>query len=111
MLVVDADLLAVARIRSAAERAGLEVAIANSSDLAERKDSDDVRLLVLDLDRGREPALDALDEVAASGGLTARVIAFVSHVDEALAQEARARGYETLPRGRFWRSLGDLVRR
>ena len=105
VLVVDADLLGLARIEGAAGRAGRPVAVARSGDLADGI-GEDVGLVILDLDRGREPALDALDVAAGE----TRVVMFVSHVDEDLARRARERGYETLPRGRFWRSLDDLMR-
>lgn len=107
VVVVDADLLGLARVEAAAERAGRGVIVAGTGDLA---DGVDAGLVVVDLDRGRRDALDALDAARASGRLEARVVLFVSHVDEDLARTARERGYETWPRGRFWRSLDDLLR-
>ncbi|MDQ4095324.1 MAG: hypothetical protein M3174_03855 [Actinomycetota bacterium] len=107
VLVVDADLLGLARIEGAAARAERAVKVADASGL--KDELPDVDLVIIDLDRGREASLDALDAARSSGRLTARVILFVSHVDEALAQRARERGYETFARGRFWRSLDDLL--
>jgi hypothetical protein len=68
-----------------------------------------VALLILDLDRGREPALDELDSVAA-GDRPPTVVGFFSHVDAGLAIAARAAGCEPIPRGRFWTALPDLLR-
>ena len=108
MLVVSADLLGLARIEAAAESAGSEVTRVDATGVADALGAGSFDLVVVDLDSGRVAALDALDALRDSGRLSARVVAFVSHVDEELADSARERGYETLARGRFWRTLGEL---
>ena len=70
-----------------------------------------VDLLVLDLDRGRDRALDAVAAAREAGLTPAKVVAFVSHVDDDLVQAARRAGVDAWPRGRFWRSLEELLSR
>lgn len=111
VLVVDADLMGVGRLEAAATVTGANLRMVSAAALDEALRDAPGDLLILDLDRGREKALDVLDEVKAHGLLPARVVAYVSHVDEALVSSARERGYEALPRGRFWRSLEELLSR
>ncbi len=110
MLVVEADLLGLARVEAAAAQAGRTVRSVTLERLFETLEHHETSLVVVDLDRGRGEALDGLDRAKAAGILRARVVAYVSHVDEKLGAEARSRGYETWPRGRFWRSLEALFR-
>ncbi len=107
---MNADLMGSARIEAVAAALGARVASTSTAALEDDLRDSDADLLIVDLDRGRHEVLDALDAARSNTLLPARVIAFISHVDEDLATSARERGYETLPRGRFWRSLEELLR-
>ena len=103
VLVVDADLMALARIREAAQRAGREVRTASTGNLGDRVD-EDVAFVVLDLDRG---GLELIEATAALESV--RVLAFFSHVDDDLGRASTKAGFETYRRGQFWRSLDALL--
>lgn len=106
-IVVSIDLLARSRIEDAAARAGWRLESARADDLVERLASARPNLLVLDLDAGGRALLD---EVAAAGeALPPRVVGFFSHVDAELRAAAVAAGCEAMPRGKFWRTLPDLL--
>lgn len=106
MLVLDADLLARARIEEAVRAAGATLQMASSE--SPLPDLTEVSAIVLDLDRGREPALDFIAR-ARENGFSGDVFGFFSHVDEALGSAAEAAGVRALPRGRFWRELPSLL--
>lgn len=106
VLLVDADLLGRGRIEAAATKAGAAVHSASVSSLGEALKARTYELVVVDLDRGGAKVLDALDDQRDL--LPEKVIAYVSHVDKVLADEALGRGYDVMARGRFWRSLEGL---
>ena len=110
VLVLNADLLGSARIEAVADALGAKVTSTSTGSLEQDLGATNADVLIVDLDRGRREVLDALDAARSKSLLPAKVIAFVSHVDEDLATNARERDYETLPRGRFWRSLEELLR-
>lgn len=66
-------------------------------------------LVVLDLD-GAGSVLEEIDVIDSLQAHSA-VIGFFSHVDDELAAKARLRGIEAIPRGRFWRSLPEILAR
>jgi hypothetical protein len=106
-IVVSIDLLARSRIDDAAARAGWRVELTSAQGLRERLASTPADLLVLDLDAGGK---ELLEEVArAEDALPPRVVGFFSHVDAELGAAAAAAGCEAMPRGRFWRTLPDLL--
>lgn len=109
IVVVDADLMAMARLRDAAERVGFNVLTATKENLAGRLEDDSVRLLVLDLDRGGKELIDSVSALRSADVDLPRVLAYFSHIDEAVGAAARSAGFETFPRGRFWRSLTELL--
>ena len=111
VLVVDADLLGTGRLEAVAAATGAQLRFVTAAAIEEALRVSSVDLVILDLDRGREGALDLLDEARKNETLAARVVAYVSHVDEDLASAARERGYEAWPRGRLWRSLEELLTR
>jgi DNA-binding response OmpR family regulator len=104
VLLVGGDLSARARLEAAAERTGAELRTCRPEDAAEAALREPVDLIVVDLDSGRESALEALRDVPA------RTVGFYSHVDTELAEAAKAAGVEAVPRGRFWRQLDELLR-
>lgn len=109
VLIVDADLLALERVQSQAEKSGHEVRIATSSRLAAALAEGPVDLVVIDLDRGGEGVIEALSEARAGGAVPERVVGFYSHVAPELAERAEAAGCRAIPRGRFYRTLAELL--
>lgn len=109
VVAVSGDLMARARLEDGAARAGARLEMASTDSFTEKLRSLRPDLLVLDLDAGRDKVLQRLDEARGHGWLPPRVIGFVSHVDEELAAAARAAGCEPLPRGRFWRTLQEIL--
>ena len=108
ILVVDADLMALARIREAAGRAGMEVRTTPGAAIGSALEKGTPRLIVLDLDRGGTDLVGRVAEALAQFPQSARVLAFFSHVNEDLGRAAQEAGFETFPRGQFWRSLDEL---
>jgi CheY-like chemotaxis protein len=104
-----ADLIFGARIRAAAEQAGVEVRFGRSmSELLEAAAG--VRTVLLDLDARW---LDAPGAIAALRGMPAppQIIAFVSHVRTDAIAAARAAGADVvLARSAFVRELPGLLR-
>lgn len=108
LLVVDADLLALERIRSYAEQRGHEVDTAKSGGLVAALLERSPELVVIDLDRGGTTVLEVLVTARAAGTVPDRVVGFYSHVAPEVAEAAEAAGCRALPRGRFFRTLGEL---
>ena len=108
VVLASDDLNARARVLAAA--APLEVEVVLTAPTGFTTVLAETALLILDLDRGREPALE---ELAAAPTRPPTVVGFLSHVDAGLAAAARAAGCDPLPRGRFWGALpgmlGDLA--
>jgi hypothetical protein len=102
VLVVDADLMALARIRESAQRVGREVKTASRATLPENIDG--IVVFVLDLDRGGVELVDAVAALQPS-----RVLAFYSHIQADLGRASSEAGFETYPRGKFWNSLDALL--
>lgn len=105
-----ADLIFGARIRSAAQDAGVEVKFARS--LAEvRAHAEAARLVVLDLDArwlDAPAAIRGLRETPETAGV--RIVAFVSHVRADAIEAARAAGADrVLARSAFVRELPALL--
>lgn len=109
VLLVEGDLLAVGRLEAAAASADATVRTCNVDEVRDILATQTVDLLVLDLDRGREGALEAVAAARADGLAPEKVVGFVSHVDGDLVEAARRHGVEAWPRGRFWRSLEELL--
>jgi DNA-binding NarL/FixJ family response regulator len=66
-------------------------------------------LVIVDLDEGRDEALKAVRAARAVERPPSRIVGFYSHVDKALGEAAEEAGCEPWPRGRFWRSLDQLL--
>jgi hypothetical protein len=110
VVLVGGDLTARARVFEAAERASRSALATSVDRLVETLRSSSSDLLILDLDEQRDDKLLAVGEARAAGLAPERVIGYYSHVDTATGEAARAAGCEAFPRGRFWRSLDDILR-
>ncbi len=110
VLLVGGDLMARARLEAAAREAGAELVIASRETLEAELVENRPAMVVLDLDAGGDRLLAALGRARARGLVPERVVGYFSHVDAALGQAAGAAGCEAMPRGRFWRSLAELLR-
>lgn len=94
VVALSVDLMDRSKISAAYPDATM---VRKSEQLAERVDAES--LVLVDLNR--------LDDVALLGQLSGRVVAFGSHVDEALLQEAAETGAEAMPRSIFFRRVAD----
>jgi CheY-like chemotaxis protein len=105
------DLMFVSRIREAARGHGLEVrTVRHIPELLEAC-RDHGRLVVLDLDTPRLPALEALSALRAEPGLSALpVVGFFSHVHAERGRLARAAGCtHAVPRSAFVEEMHALL--
>jgi hypothetical protein len=82
------------------EALGLEVVACRPDDLQRRLKAGTFEAVVIDLD---EAGVLAVPET------TAKVLGFYSHVDEQMAEKARAAGIDAYPRSRFWREAAGLL--
>jgi hypothetical protein len=105
--VIGGDLMARSRIEAAATANSVEVQRLSQDDLGSLDRPPAVELVVLDLDTGGRALIDAWKSLAGQSG--PRAIGYFSHVDAALGDHARSNGVEALPRGRFWRSLDEIL--
>ena len=101
--------MARARLEQAVRDAGFTLAIASVDRLDEALRAHEPNVVILDLDAGGRDLLDRLEEARNRGAVTARVVGYFSHVDAGLGAAARAAGCTPLPRGRFWRSLPEVL--
>ena len=106
VLLVDGDLLALGRMEAATRATGGTLRTCAAEEVAQSLATESADLVLIDLDRAG-PA--GLNKLRAIGSRAPEVIAFYSHVDEALKEAARAAGIEAWPRGRLWRSLERLL--
>jgi hypothetical protein len=109
VLLVGGDLSAKARLEAATAVAKMELRLARFGGMGAALSSSKPAVLVLDLDDGREGVLEELAAARSEGLVPAAVFGYLSHVDESLAEAARKAGCEPMPRGRFWRTLPDLL--
>lgn len=107
VLLASDDLNARARVLAAAEPLRIEVVDAPPAAYRDRLAGAD--LLIIDLDGGREPALEELAAAMAAGEAPDEVVGFLSHVDGALARAAREAGCRAIARGRFWSTLPEIL--
>jgi hypothetical protein len=111
LLLVGGDLQARARLEPAADAAGMRLDTTSAEALQEALESLSPEVVVLDLDAEGTAVLGAVAAARRSGISLGRVVGFYSHVDAPLGEAARRAGCEAHPRGRFWRSLPDLLTR
>lgn len=110
LLIVCTDLIFATKITGTAKSLGLSYAVVRTVDaLAQRLATGEVSKVILDLSvTGLDP-LAALDAVKAHDAALP-VIAFLSHVQAELAQQARDRGADkVLPRSAFSARLPELL--
>jgi hypothetical protein len=105
--IVGGDLMARSRIESAAAASSLEVQRMSQSALESLEEPPEVALVVLDLDTGGASMIDAWSSLAGDSG--PRAVGYFSHVDASLGDHARSHDIEALPRGRFWRTLPEIL--
>lgn len=109
VLLVGGDLSAKARLEAATTVAKMELRLATFGGMRAALSTSKPEVLVLDLDDGRESVLEELVGARSEGLAPTTVFGYLSHVDEGLADAARRAGCDPVPRGRFWRSLPDLL--
>ena len=105
--IVGGDLMARSRIEAAAAANSLEVQRLNPGELESLEAPPDVDLVVLDLDSSGRALIDTWVSLAGESG--PRAVGYFSHVDVALGDHARSQGVEAVPRGRFWRTLEEIL--
>jgi hypothetical protein len=101
--------MARARVDEAAAAAGYRLTTARPGDLIGALRGTDPDLVVLDLDAGGLALVAELEEARVAGLGRGRVIGYFSHIDEQLGAAARRAGCEAFPRGRFWRTLPEIL--
>jgi len=111
VLAWAADLMAGARIRGAAQGAGVSVRLVRSAEeLLGAAATESPRLIVVDLEARGDPA-GAIARLKADGATAAiPVLAYAPHVREEVMIAARSAGAErVLPRGAFVRDLARIL--
>ncbi len=108
VVLVD-DLFFQAKLVETARRVGVELKAVTTGDafLAEAEQGS-AALLIVDLN-ARHGALEALQRLKAAGNLRP-VVAFLSHVQTELAEQARAAGcQQVMPRSKFTQNLAAIL--
>jgi CheY-like chemotaxis protein len=105
------DLMFLSRIREAARARGLEVTGVRTVPDLLIACRDAPRLVIMDLDRARPPASEALAALRAEPALASLpVVGFFSHVHAERARQAREAGCtRALPRSAFVQELDALL--
>lgn len=105
------DLMFLSRIREAARARGLEVQGARTVADLVAACREAPRLVILDLDRGRPPASEALAALRAEPALASvPIVGFFSHVHAERGREAREAGCtKAMPRSAFVQELDGLL--
>jgi hypothetical protein len=109
VLFVGGDLMAKSRLVDAASRTGVAFESTRVDDFLDALGKTHPSLVVIDLDEGRERALQAVGAAFASDPPPRRIVGYYSHVDRELGEAAHEAGCEAWPRGRFWSSLDQLL--
>ena len=105
------DLMFLSRIREAARGSGVEVVPVRSLPELLEAGRTTPRLVVLDLDSPRLPALEAVQALRQEPALArVPVVGFLSHVEADLARRAREAGCtRVMARGAFVREIAGLL--
>jgi hypothetical protein len=109
VMLVGGDLMAAARLVDAASAAGASFESTTVDAFSDRLRKIRPTVVVIDLDGGRDAALEQLRAAREEGLLPSRTVGYYSHVDRALGEAAQQAGCEAWPRGRFWGSLEQLL--
>ena len=108
------DLFFLAKMTETARHTGVDLKTVTSADaLLLEAAANPGAMLLLDLNARGKPieALARLAEIAPANGARRRVIAFLSHVQTDLADQARAAGCdEVMPRSKFTAELPRILR-
>ena len=107
VVLVGGDLVAGDRVERAAAAASLRFIRVEPTDRAALDAARAADLVLLDLDAGGRELIERWGEIAGDSG--PRALGYFSHVDEALGRDARDHGIEAIPRGRFWRTLAEIL--
>ena len=105
--VIGGDLMAQSRIEAAATASSVDVERLSQDELGALEEAPAVDLVVLDLDTGGRALIDTWASLAGESG--PRAVGYFSHVDATLGDHAQSKGVEAIPRGRFWRSLEEIL--
>ncbi len=110
VIVLINDLIFETKIRSTAASLGVGAALVKTvTDLSVALDAEAAALVIVDLNTGGSDAIEAIRTSAGHPGQP-HVLAFVSHVDQDLATQARQAGAdEVMPRSRFNAELPRLL--
>ncbi len=110
VIALPADLIFGARIRATAEAVGAPVILAkDAADLVAKAGGEEVRLVILDLDRRGLDITNVVQQLKATS--SAPILAYVSHVQEDAIREAKAAGADkVIARGSFAKQLPELLR-
>jgi CheY-like chemotaxis protein len=114
ILAILDDLLFTSKIRGAATQAGVTLATARSKDAAlQEMRARTPALVILDLNNARIDPIGVVTEMLGDPALhDIPTVGFVSHVDTATIEAARAAGVgEVLPRSAFNARLAEIVAR
>ncbi len=105
------DLMFLSRIREAARARGLEVQGARTVADLLAACREPPRLVIMDLDRARPPAADALAALRAEPAFASlRIVGFFSHVHAERGRQAREAGCtHAMPRSVFVQELDSLL--
>jgi len=110
VLVVISDLLFQTKIRSTAGTFGVDVhCVPTGHDALAALDAHAPALMIVDLNSVGDEAVDIVAKGAAHPSKP-QVLAYVSHVDEELAEAAAAAGaHQVMPRSRFNAELPKIL--
>lgn len=110
IIAVVNDMIFATKIRSTAEAVGVSVSFAKIlEELKRLLDDGDVQLVIVDLGLDGGQGIECVS-VACSHSPRPRVLAYGSHVDTELADQARAAGAdEVMPRSRFNTQLAQIL--
>lgn len=111
LMVALNDLIFETKIRSTAEQMGVKlVVVRDVTKVCELLEKHSPPLLIVDLNSMGPDAIDVIRS-AMDHSQNPHVLAFVSHVDQGLAEQARQAGAQNvMPRSRFSNELPQLIR-
>lgn len=109
VLAVGGDLIAKSRLQEAADRVRIPISFCMPTEVRTRLMETAPSLVVVDLDEVGKEQLHRLGLAQAEGLFSGHLVGFYSHVDAELAEAARQIGCKAVPRGRFWRTVDEIL--
>ena len=105
------DLFFQAKLAETAKQLGIEFSACSTADaLVAEVTKGAAKLVVVDLNARNQP-IEAIERLQAAG-LAIPLVGFLSHVQQELAERARAAGCrEVMPRSKFTRELATILSR